>query len=92
MIIVFQKLQIYLELPFALSLILDLNPVPLRPFLTHPEFDSFLRFNCGIRMGSSKLTNHFRLVHSYAKQEALVGTLTNRSMIQSRACEKHAHR
>lgn len=45
MIIVFHKVETYLILSPALSLILDFNPVSLRPILTHPDSDSSLGFN-----------------------------------------------
>lgn len=54
----------------ANCLILDFNPVPAHPILTHPESDSFFRFNYDINKynaGPSKTINKFRLLLNVGK-------------------------
>lgn len=50
-----QKVQTYLLLSLGNSLILDFNPVSVRPILTHPESDTFLGFNKDIKIQSGFL-------------------------------------
>lgn len=71
MVIVFQKVQTYLLLSPGNSLILDFNPVSVRPILTHPESDTFLRFNKDFKIQS---TSGDRWIQ--AKQEATLDTQT----------------